>query len=111
MSERLTKRDWKTDDEGHTQAYRKLAEYEDLEEQGLHVKLPCKVGTKVYFVTDRSTKLEIIETVIEKIGIKKSGLFFKMSCNSLYETSSKAIGKNVFFTREEAEKRLEELKK
>ena len=28
----------------------KLAEYEDLEEQGLLIKLPCKVGDKVYTI-------------------------------------------------------------
>ena len=29
-------------------AYKKLAEYEDLEEQGLLIKLPCKVGSTLY---------------------------------------------------------------
>ena len=28
----------------------RLAEYEDLEEQGLLLRLPCKVGTKVYTI-------------------------------------------------------------
>ena len=28
----------------------KLAEYEDLEEQGLLLKLPCKVGTQVFII-------------------------------------------------------------
>lgn len=31
--------------------YRKLKDYEDLEEQGRLVKLPCKIGTKVYNTT------------------------------------------------------------
>ena len=31
--------------------YLKLAEYEDLEEQGLLLKLPCKVGDTVYSIT------------------------------------------------------------
>ena len=30
------------------EVYIKLAEYEDLEEQGRLIKLPCKVGDKVY---------------------------------------------------------------
>lgn len=29
--------------------YRKLKEYEDLEEQGLLLRLPCKVGDVLYF--------------------------------------------------------------
>ena len=35
----------------------KLADYEDLEEQGLLVRLPCKVGTEVfcYFPGDSCT--------------------------------------------------------
>ena len=31
-------------------AFDKLAEYEDLEEQGLLLKLPCKVGDTVYLI-------------------------------------------------------------
>ena len=31
--------------------YKHLAEYEDLEEQGLFLKLPCKVGDTVYSIT------------------------------------------------------------
>lgn len=30
----------------------KLSEYEDAEEQGLLIKLPCKLGTKVYSIED-----------------------------------------------------------
>ena len=30
----------------------KLAGYEDLEEQGLLVKLPCKVGTPLYYISE-----------------------------------------------------------
>ena len=29
-------------------AYKKLAEYEDLEEQGLLLRLPCKIGSEVW---------------------------------------------------------------
>ena len=31
----------------------KLADYEDLEEQGLLVRLPCKVGTEVFVISPR----------------------------------------------------------
>lgn len=31
---------------------KKLAEYEDLEEQGLLLKLPCKVGDSIYSVIE-----------------------------------------------------------
>lgn len=39
------------DDEEIDAVYRKLKDYEDLEEQGLLVKLPCKVGDTVYVPT------------------------------------------------------------
>lgn len=32
----------------------KLADYEDAEEQGLLLRLPCKVGTTVYFITNNT---------------------------------------------------------
>ena len=32
------------------QVYFKLKDYEDLEEQGILVKLPCKVGTDIYYI-------------------------------------------------------------
>ena len=33
-----------------SQCFDKLAEYEDLEEQGLLLRLPCKVGDTVYCI-------------------------------------------------------------
>lgn len=37
-------------DEGNFKVAEKLAAYEDLEEQGLLVRLPCKVGDDVYII-------------------------------------------------------------
>lgn len=70
------------------------------------VHLPCNIGSTVYFIRNN----KIIETKIEKIVIKKTGLYLKLSCNAMYETSCKSIGKTVFFDRKEAEKALEEKK-
>ena len=39
------------DCEPFTNVMKKLAEYEDLEEQGRLIKLPCKVGDAVYVIT------------------------------------------------------------
>lgn len=36
--------------EGQCLAIKKLADYEDAEEQGLLLRLPCKVGSTVYHV-------------------------------------------------------------
>ncbi len=71
------------------------------------VHLPCKVGDTVYFLNDKS----IIETTIDKIGVRQSGLFIKLAKNKVYETAISALGKTVFLTKEEAEKALKELDK
>ena len=90
--------------------YNKLKEYEDAEEQGRLIKLPCKVGDKVYFIREPQWKPIIEETQIEKVVVRKTGMFIKMTCNKIYETSVKAIGKNIFFSREKAEAALEKMK-
>ena len=70
------------------------------------VILPCKVGDHVWFVGTSNTnrlKAGIIETTVEKLVLKSGGIYMKLSCNAMYETSCRSIGKSVFFTREEAE--------
>lgn len=75
-------------------AARKLCDYEDLEEQGLLVRLPCKVGTEVYYILGIPNKTPC---VIDKCVFELSDVH--------------KIGKSLFLTREEAEKKLEEMKK
>lgn len=72
----------------------------------VYVPLPCIIGKAVYFIRNN----KIIETTVEKIVIKKTGTYLKLSCNAMYETSCKSIGKTVFFDRKGAEKALEEKK-
>lgn len=71
----------------------KLAELEDLEEQGLLVRLSCKVGTEVYYILGIPNKTPC---TIDKCVFKLSDVH--------------KIGESLFLTREEAEKKLEELK-
>ena len=75
------------------QVYFKLKDYEDLEELGRLVKLPCKVGTDVYYILGipNETPCTIDSCVFELSDIHK-------------------IGKTLFLTREEAEAKLEELR-
>lgn len=74
-------------------ACKKLAEYEQLEEQGLLVRLPVPLGSKVYWISTRDKQNSIIFEKIFVLGM----LYFWDS--------------TVFATREEAEKKLEEMKK
>lgn len=75
-------------------AARKLCDYEDLEEQGFLVRLPCKVGTEVYYILGIPNKMPctIDKCVFELSDIDK-------------------IGESLFLTCEEAEKKLKEMKK
>ena len=53
----------------------KLADYEDLEEQGLLLKLPCRVGDIIYEV-DESI---LLDNVIEPIECRVNYIIFKSS--------------------------------
>lgn len=88
----------------------KLADYEDLEEQGLFVRLPCKLNGTLYSV-NYSNKT-IAENTIIKISINDHVKRFYCIDDNLRERIffSRRIGENVFLTREEAEKKLEEMK-
>ena len=87
-------------------ALEKLATYEDAEEQGLLVRLPRKVGDTVWFIKKTGFHPEIIETRIDEIGVRHSGGFIKLACNSQYRTAISALEKTIFMSREEAEAAL-----
>ena len=86
----------------------KLADYEDLEEQGRLVKLPCKIGTKVYNIT-------WWDDVQEKVVVKGKTYYrtihkHKVSKSTFGYTDIEEIGKTVFLTKSEAEAKLKELR-
>ena len=90
----------------------KWQEYKDLEEQGLLVRLPCKVGDMVYV----PTRNFISELRIIMISVDTHGTYFRWMLNSgIYPNldgfSGSKLGKTVFLTHEEAEKKLEEMRK
>ena len=87
--------------------YFKLKEYEDLEEQGRLVKLPCKIGTEVYDIT-------WWDNVQEKVVIKGKSYYrtvYKHKLTKLPFTYSDIdnFGKTVFLTKSEAEQKLKEM--
>lgn len=95
-----------------------LADYEDAEEQGLLVRLPCKVGDTVWFhwkcsdettIVHRATVKEIcIGTYMLKTSIKyKVEPLGYAGRNRIYYTSD--FGFCVFLTKEEAESKLKEM--
>ena len=88
----------------------KLGKYEELDEQGRLVKLPCKVGDTVYVPTrDFISELRIVH-----ISISKNNTFFHWMLNAgIYPNldgfSVDKIGEVVFLTKSEAEAKLKEL--
>lgn len=77
------------------EAYREqLKEYQQLEEQGRLIKLPCKVGDTVYHVVQG----RIVE-------VSNVDLFFL-----LLSVVENRFNNSVFLTKSEAEAKLEELR-
>lgn len=92
----------------------KLYEYEELEEQGLLLKLPCKIGDTVYqLINSHIHEYKVIGICFDifqnkwmyevayQIGLE----WFKTMCD--FDAFGKS--KTVFLTKEEAEKALERL--
>lgn len=123
---------------------KKLATYEDLEEQGLLVRLPCNVGDVVYvdsailpiedmecyedidnkipsYFQGRVVSFRFAKRNWAKIAVKAKWLrewiddetgpeSDYIECEKNFSILLSAIGKTVFLTREEAAKKLEEMK-
>lgn len=90
------------------QAIDRLAEYEDMEEQGLLVRLPCKVGDRVYQVIDDCTFPGDCGTKRMCKGCEYRNLFIGKNTFRLYLlTDDGKLRRGYYRTREEAEKALE----
>jgi hypothetical protein len=77
----------------------RLAEYEDDEENGKIVRLPCKVGDKVYVIADGVWHCQ----EVWQFRYDSYGLFVKTVGVYPYDFE---WGETAFLTREEAEKKL-----
>lgn len=71
----------------------KLGQYEDLEEQGLLLRLPCKIGDTVYSVVEDGLQIVELEFTLDFYVRRKAN-----------------FGKTIFLTKEEAEQALAEMK-
>lgn len=85
----------------------KLAEYEDAEEQGKLVILPCKLGDSVWFIPKYNGKVlgMILEDKVQMIGVTSKGVHLKLR-NNHDHNKMYMLGKTVFLTKEEAEAAL-----
>lgn len=102
-----------------------LGKYEDLEEQGRLLRLPCKVGDAVYVVTspfnvfddieyDENMKDEVYESYVSSVSFYESGEQYRIYAKATNHFIGAYFrecdfGKTVFLAREEAEAKLKEM--
>ena len=88
---------------------KELKSYKDAEEQGLLVRLPCKVGEKLWCIVNSAIReLRVYRFDMPAFGT--TDIVFRYADGFKLKRFVGEIGKTVFLTREEAEKKLEELK-
>ena len=94
--------------------YEKLREYENLEEQGLLLRLPCKVGDTIYEVSYENREFVIKEHIVKEF-IYRTYRFPRIEiycenengflvCNNIGK-----LDEFLFLTKAEAEKKLKEM--
>ena len=133
---RLTERDWKSKCEGYPwnvhpvkdiddlKYYKKLAAYEDAEEQGLLLRLPCGIGSDVYMIPSKiNYKLNILSLhpennrvyhqKVDLITFSENGWYIKCDKDREYAIerilSEKMYKETWFLSQEEAEAKLKEM--
>lgn len=97
--------------EAYDKCAQRLKEYEDLEQQGLLLKLPCKPGDTVYEI--QKLRKRIQPYTIISIHISNSSILFgwelkdgKGIYSNVNGFCDYVIGKTVFLTQAEAEDAL-----
>ena len=80
----------------------RLKEYEDAEEQGLLLRLPCKVGDTVYTIYSDEDTSFVEEPIVKDVSTHRIWIE-----NRYFDYSD--IGKIVFLTQEQAEQKLKEM--
>lgn len=107
-------------------AIEKLATYEDLEEQGLLVRLPVKIGDDIYKIPSKANydlnvlngykaNNRVYHQKVYSIVFSQRGWLVQCDKDSIYAPNVICVdveyGKTWFLTSEEAEKKLGEIKR
>lgn len=77
--------------------------YKNAEEQGLILRLPCKVGDTVYFVDFDENEYD--EAIVESIEFGRNGFLINSDC----EIGTYLGAEYLFLTKEEAEQALKQM--
>lgn len=102
------------------EAVNKLREYENLEENGLLIRIPCKIGDVIYKVPSQSDyginivnrqkdNNRIFCQKVYEISICRNGSYYLKTCDGLDGVVSELFGETWFLSEEEAENKLKEL--
>ena len=93
-----------------------LKEYRDLEEKGLLLKLPCKVGTVAYLIDHNSIRMERkpFKCIIDEFTVDKYNNCYAVlnGAENFYmmrrfrAINIKLFGETIFLTKEDAEKAI-----
>lgn len=97
----------------------KLGEYEDAEEQGLLLRLPCKVGDTVYAIPSwanfrlnksfgHAEHNRVYPQIVDHIEFSSYGCRIS-TCDGRQGHGQEAFGETWFLTREEAERALKQM--
>lgn len=86
--------------------FNKLCEYEDAEEQGKLIRLPCKVGDTIYLVDFEEKMWD--EATVNSIEVDTRDN--RVLINSDYEVGTWSEDSYVFYSKEEAEQALAKMK-
>lgn len=97
--ERCGEETWSLSDHGNGEPIDKLAEYEDLEEQGKLLKLPFRARSKIYTIYSDEDSSFIEEAKVVEVSTHRVWI------DSAYFDYDD-FGKTVFLSREEAEAAL-----
>ena len=104
--------------------YRKLKEYEDAEEQGLLLRLPCGIGSDIYFIPSKvnfrlnllsglAEENRVFHQVVDRITFRKNGWYMECDADLEYEIRrilrDENYGVTWFLSKEEAEAKLKEM--
>ena len=107
------------DSNEYKQYFEKLAEYEELEEQGLLIRLPCKVGERLFVIWNANGHWRIVPVDVKEISL---GIYMTMKMvqvkveqisgrGCLFNFYTNDFEKVIFRSIEEAEQKLKELQK
>lgn len=86
-----------------------LQEYQKAEENGLLLRLPCKVGDTVFVLMKRGGATDISNGKVRKIHCGNDGIWWVEFCDLWVDVEFGDFGKIAFLAREEAEAKLAEM--